>query len=412
MIVAGAAAALAALLTWGGGVPAAARQPAPAAACAPDSAARRDAAAQLAALDREIGGGADAGADLAALLAGDCFTFVRQAFDARGLRGDALRAWWGAGGAAWLRAELWSDAMVSRRIFFPPDPPPVFEPRASRLAGAIACAAPAGCAFDHAAAFLDDVVADMGAGREIIFGNPMRPSASAASCADTTSSAPPERRFGTWWGCVQHFRPRLPAAPLGAFRLPAAGWLRLDIERTRGFGGFRRCESSQTYDLETGAAFAASSCDGAAPTTAVGSIDPGRPRELALLIAVGDQIVLRRPAAVVELPEAIGARPPASTVVEDTTPLVPLRARDATRTEVKVTVTDPSGAGLPPITFLADWNHLDGPAYEIQQLSDANVARIARGCPPATRPAPKKAGALDRALSEATRAACRAGSGR
>jgi hypothetical protein len=199
---------------------------------------------------------------------------------------------------------------------------------------------------------------------------------------------------------------------VGRFRLPQAGLLRVEVERSRDVGHPKRCASLQTYDLATGAALAGTRCDAGPATVIAGSIEPRRARELALLAFVGPQLAWRRPLAHVSLPRELA--PPAvwSFRADPSPPLIPV-VRDAAAVRIKVTWTEPLGAHAIEVDSFADGRHQDVVVFQLDARVSGLAERIVRGCPSAELPVRAgAAGSLDRALSDARRAACSAPSRR
>lgn len=77
-------------------------------------------------------------------------------------------------------------------------------------------------------------------------------------CGTDAMQAPAGRRYAKWRECVDGLRVRRRALPLGGLGVVDEGWLVVRGRR----GHYSFCDEVRAYDLDTGAAYVASSCSG------------------------------------------------------------------------------------------------------------------------------------------------------
>lgn len=225
-----------------------------------------------------------------------CFRDLRNfQFNFEERSAQAIKAWWASGAEQWLASYL-ELGPSTRYVMLPPDLPISVEDARRPVPQHMLCADEAQC--QSGKAWRTKADAELNAEFDAC-----NTRAAKQDCSVDPSRSLPSR-YQSWVRCAADRVNKRVELPIGALQPPTEGWLTLrqvepDPERS--------CAKTGIYSLTTGDAWVVDTCQGGPPS--VGRVPVNAIRELALLLAIQDDVRTQVRSKVVEIPLPQGLTP-------------------------------------------------------------------------------------------------------
>jgi hypothetical protein len=243
--------------------------------------------------------------ELVAIFDTPCFTFAKGDVREELAFANALslKTWWADGGESWLDSYL--SVADGRWTYLPPTPRHTLalDKETAKLPLApLLC--PPGTGTDcgretvgwmRRADRLFDLQGEASSGKK-----------DQDDCTKEAEEAEPSAKYSTFRSCLDEITVRRTALPVGRFKAPSDGWI---VMRT---GGRRSCSEMRAYDLVTGSAIVAATCNGTT-TTKTGRVSLSSLREATwmLLLWPTAEKYVRTSSTSYQIPKEVPLRRPA-----------------------------------------------------------------------------------------------------